>query len=187
MDGDECGEGFLEVGEPQVDGGAQFFGGKAACERAKEPEPGDGGAAEEDECQQHAASGARQYQQIVQQAGEERCGKENAGGFGEPPGCGMQSDATLALVEKILQTRDLSQDSGGHATLLAGGGKRDTTGVLRTTTVYSGRWRKPTETGVWEGQGMGKTLWNVAEAGLVPCPSQSFRTFAADKISLIFR
>ena len=34
---------------------------------------------------------------------------------------------------------------------------------------------------------MGKTLWNVAEAGLVPCPSQSFRTFAANEISLIFR
>jgi hypothetical protein len=114
VNGDQSGQRFLKIGKSQVNCSTQFFRGKPSEQRPYKSEPGNGGGTEQHHCEQNTARDPGEDEQVVQQAGKEQACAEDDGGFCKSSGGGMQPHAPLTLIQKTLQTRDLSQDSGGH-------------------------------------------------------------------------
>jgi len=118
MNGDQGRKRFLKIGKSQVNRCTQFFRRKLSQQRPCKSEPGNGGCAEQYCGEQSAAGNPGQDEQIVEQAGKKQTCTENDACFRKSAGGGVQSYTPLTLIQKTLQTRDLSQDSGRHGALL---------------------------------------------------------------------
>ena len=115
---DQRGECLLQVRESQVHGSAELFRGQASNERSQQPQPRCSKSADNDTCKEPKADGTGQYNQQVEQTGQQQANQQKTDRFSATADRCVQSHPPLTLIQKTLKTRDLSQNSGGHAGLL---------------------------------------------------------------------